>query len=144
MVWFFHRLFWFQLYPLLDLRVPIWMIGVYAMNFLKPVQMFLSGQYNRSVTMIQLSPSRASIHWIGRAIVWAMCHGLPFYLFPTWKAVLFAIVPSVVVSVSFMLSSQVNHLAHDNVDKYDPDFYKHQVKTYSRAICNCLNWLARF
>eukprot|EP00730_Choanoeca_flexa_P002052 TRINITY_DN10892_c0_g1_i2.p1 TRINITY_DN10892_c0_g1~~TRINITY_DN10892_c0_g1_i2.p1 ORF type:complete len:444 (+),score=95.02 TRINITY_DN10892_c0_g1_i2:355-1686(+) len=109
--------------------VPIWMIGTYAMNFLKPIQMFVSGHYNRSVKMIEMPISRVLIHFIGRALVFAMCHVLPFLLFPLWKAVLFAVVPVTMVSCSFMLSSQVNHLTHENIDQHDTDFYKHQVIT---------------
>ncbi|EDQ89353.1 uncharacterized protein MONBRDRAFT_8218 [Monosiga brevicollis MX1] len=108
---------------------PIWIIGTYAMSFIKPVQMFLTGEYNRSLKMMELSPSRVTIHWAGRVITWLLCYALPFVIFPTWKAFLFATLPVTITSVSFMLSSQVNHLTPANVDQYDSDFYKHQVMT---------------
>lgn len=97
------------------------------MQYLKPIQMFLSGKYNRSVAMMRLSPTRTVIHWLGRALVYSICHVLPFFLFPAWKAVLFAVVPVGIVSLCFMLSSQVNHLSMENIDVRSTDFYKHQV-----------------
>lgn len=106
---------------------PIWIIGTFAMNYLKPLQMELTGEYNRSVAKMELDRSRLLIHWAGRVLVYLVCHILPFFLFPFSKALLFAIIPVMIVSVCFMLSSQVNHLTNDNVDQYSPDFYKHQV-----------------
>lgn len=101
------------------------------MNFLKPLQMFVTGYYNRSVAIMQLSPTRILLHWLNRALVYFACHILPFMLFPFWKAVLFATVPIGIISLCFMLSSQVNHLSMENIDVRSTDFYKHQV---SRAV----------
>merc|ERR1712000_214532 len=85
---------------------------------LKPLQMFFSGRYNKSVAMMEITRGRLLMHWGGRAFTYWMCHIWPFML-----------VPVGIVSLCFMLSSQVNHLTPDNIDKYDSDFYKHQVLT---------------
>jgi hypothetical protein len=66
-------------------RLPIWVIGTYAMNFVKPVQMFLSGTYNRCVKIMELPRERVLLHFVGRVFVWSMCHAWPFLLFPVWK-----------------------------------------------------------
>eukprot|EP00043_Microstomoeca_roanoka_P004505 m.50109 g.50109 ORF g.50109 m.50109 type:complete len:448 (-) comp12525_c0_seq1:562-1905(-) len=108
---------------------PIWVIGTFAMNYLKPVQMLLTGSYNRAVPVMELDTPRFALHWAGRVFVYLFCHILPFALFPFGKAFLFATVPVSVVSLAFMLSSQVNHLSNANIDQYSSDFYKHQVLT---------------
>jgi len=108
---------------------PIWAIGTYAMCFIKPIQMFVTGSYNRSVAMMELPTSRKVIHWAGRLLTWVILYLLPFYLMPFHKAIFFATVPVILVSFSFMLSSQVNHLTCENIDQYSSDYYKHQVIT---------------
>ncbi|EGD79088.1 microsomal delta-5 desaturase [Salpingoeca rosetta] len=109
--------------------LPIWVIGTFAMNYLKPLQMEMSGHYNRAVAKMEMTRSRWLLHWAGRVFVYAMCHLLPFALFPWPKAILFAVVPVTIVSLCFMLSSQINHLTSPNIDQYSSDFYKHQVLT---------------
>eukprot|EP00052_Salpingoeca_macrocollata_P001574 m.26320 g.26320 ORF g.26320 m.26320 type:complete len:446 (-) comp11495_c0_seq1:49-1386(-) len=109
--------------------VPIWFIGTMAMAFLKPVQMFSTGFYNRSVRVMPLTKRRTIEHWLGRALVFAVVYVWPFLLLPLHKAVLWAIVPAGLVSMCFMLSSQVNHLTPENVDVFSPDYYAHQVLT---------------
>jgi delta11-fatty-acid desaturase len=99
------------------------------MAFVKPVQMIMSGEYNRSVTMMPISRRRLIIHIIGRILAYCACFVWPFFVFPLLKAIAFATVPIALVSCSFMLSSQVNHLSEVNVDVADPDYYRHQVLT---------------
>eukprot|EP00056_Hartaetosiga_gracilis_P012019 m.187234 g.187234 ORF g.187234 m.187234 type:complete len:267 (+) comp13623_c1_seq17:600-1400(+) len=122
--------------------IPIWAIGTFAMSYLKPLQLFLTGKYNRSVAIMELDTTRIVLHFTGRVFVFFMCHVWPFLFFSFGKAVLFATIPVAVVSISFMLASQVNHLSHENVDRYSPDFYKHQVITaHSFAHNNYLTFL---
>lgn len=110
--------------------IPIWMIGTFAMNYLKPVQMFMSGQYNRAVHMVKFSRERIARHVLGRFLVFAMCHLWSFVLLDSWlDAFLFSAVPVVFVSVFFMICSQVNHLSMENVDVSDRCYYAHQVVT---------------
>jgi len=108
---------------------PIWVIGTAAMSFLKPLQMYLSGKYNRAVVTMRLPAHRWLAHLAGRLIAGFICFGWPFLLMPFRTALLFATIPIALVSVSFMASSQVNHLSDDNVDKFSPDYFKHQVLT---------------
>eukprot|EP00040_Diaphanoeca_grandis_P038365 m.256350 g.256350 ORF g.256350 m.256350 type:complete len:455 (-) comp34305_c0_seq1:318-1682(-) len=108
---------------------PIWLIGTFAMNFLKPVQMFMSGMYNRSVALVQYPRWRIRQHYVGRVLVFCLCHVWPFFLFSLGKAFAFSLVPVSLVSLCFMISSQVNHLTNENIDTRDSDFYKHQILT---------------
>jgi len=109
---------------------PIWFIGTTAMNFLKPVQMLISGWYNRAVAMVQYPQWRVWQHVLGRVCVFCLTKVLPFLVIEDfYRALIFAIVPEGIVSVCFMISSQVNHLSHENIDVSDKDYYKHQVVT---------------
>lgn len=109
--------------------VPIWWIGTAAMCFVKPVQMFLTGRYNRAVGVMALSRGRWLRHLLGRALVFFLCHGWPFVLLPASRACLFALVPPGLISLCFMASSQVNHLSDANVDQASADYYAQQVLT---------------
>lgn len=108
---------------------PIWVIGTYAMNFLKPILMFVHGSYNKAVKLMPMTAKRMYLHFAGRAFVFFLCHLLPFFLFPFWKALIWAAFPVGFVSVCFMSSSQVNHLTTPNIDTSSNDYYAHQVLT---------------
>jgi len=109
--------------------LPIWVIGTFAMSFVKPLQMIVSGYYNRCVMMIRMSKTRFAIHVAGRFFTFFMLYCLPFLLMDTFRAVLFAVVPVSIISVCFMAASQVNHLTPPNIDVASDDYYKHQVLT---------------
>jgi len=110
--------------------VPIWLIGTFAMNFFKPMQMFATGYYNRAVAVVRFSKRRIYDHFVGRVLVFALCHLWSFVLLDSWiDAFLFSVIPVMVVSVCFMICSQVNHLSEENIDVRDHCFYAHQVKT---------------
>lgn len=108
---------------------PIWCIGTFAMNFLKPIQLMATGQYNRAVALTQYSKGRIYQHYAGRVLVFCLCHVWQFFLFDAMKAFAFSAIPVMLVSLCFMVSSQMNHLTHDCIDQSDTDFYKHQVMT---------------
>jgi len=110
--------------------LPIWLLGTFAMSFLKPLQMFATGYYNRAVAVTRYSKRRIYDHFVGRVLVFALCHLWSFILLDSWiDAALFSAIPAMVVSVCFMICSQVNHLTAENIDVRDPCFYAHQVKT---------------
>jgi len=118
---------------------PVWMIGTMAMNYLKPIQMFGAGYYNRAVAIVRYSDGRVMRHWMGRLFIFSLCHVWPFFLFSIGKAFVWSLVPAMIVSVCFMICSQVNHLTPQNIDVSDPCYYKHQVLTsHSFQGCNPL------
>jgi delta11-fatty-acid desaturase len=109
--------------------VPIWVIGTAAMCFLKPLQMFLTGQYNRAVAVMTLSRGRWLQHLAGRILAFFLCYLWPFFVMPAGRACLFAFLPIAIVSFCFMASSQINHLTDENIDQFSDDYYKQQVLT---------------
>lgn len=108
---------------------PIWFIGTFAMNFLKPIQLMVTGRYNRAVALTRYSNARVAQHIAGRVLVFFICHVWMFFAFDTARAVAFSTIPVGIVSLCFMISSQMNHLTHECIDVADRDFYKHQVIT---------------
>lgn len=109
--------------------LPIWWIGTFAMSYLKPLQMLMTNWYNRSVFVMPLDRKRKLQHVLGRVMVFCLCHVWQFFVFSPLKAFAFSSVPVGVVSLCFMLSSQVNHLTPENIDVSSRDFYAHQVMT---------------
>jgi fatty acid desaturase len=55
---------------------------------------------------------------------------LPLFIFEFPKGLIFCIVPKIIFSILFMVSSQITHL-QTNCIKFDTDWYKHQVITAS-------------
>jgi len=91
--------------------------------------MFASGFYNRSVAIVRHPDWRIKQHYLGRIFVFCLCHVWPFFMFSLGKAFAFSAIPVGVVSLCFMICSQVNHLTNDNVDVRSKDYYAHQVLT---------------
>lgn len=59
------------------------------------------------------------------------------------RAILFSFIPVGLISVCFMISSQINHLSPDNVDVSDRDYWKHQVVT-SHSLATHSWWVYLF
>ena len=62
---------------------------------------------------------RTFIFFLVVRILPLILHGL------TFKGFSFALVPEWIFSVCFMVSSQINHLVPDAIDKRDANFFKH-------------------
>lgn len=69
-----------------------------------------SGWFNDAVPLVLGPPWRRGLHVAGRLVVAASLFVWPFHAFPFWKALAFAIVPSLLLAQLFTLFSQVNHL----------------------------------
>lgn len=116
---------------------PIWVIGTTAMCYLKPLQTASTGYYNRAVAVVQHAQWRWMLHWAGRAGWFFLLHVLPYFVYDSAvTASCVAWIPIFVVSVCFMISSQVNHLSSANIDKSSRDYYAHQVVTGHSFIGN--------
>merc|ERR1711871_1247085 len=125
--------------------LPIWFIGVSALNYLKPIQLVLSGYYNRAVKMVEYPTWRVYVHVLGRLAVLLATKAWPFFVFEsTAKAWAFSIVPEGMVSIFFMISSQVDHLTDKNVDVVSTDYYAHQVLTGHSFMADGLAGLLNF
>jgi len=108
----------------------VWCIAVpLGLQFLSDMKANLKLSFNNAVPYAKLSRPRLTCHLAGRLIYVFSLFIWPFLRFPVWKAVIWAIVPSICFSVSFMLNSQINHLNEDCAHASSPNFLKHQVVT---------------
>jgi len=92
----------------------------------------LRGWFNGAVPLVFGSPWRRRLHIFGRLAVAASFLVWPFLLFPLWKAIVFALVPMMILGELFALFSQVNHVTGPNVAAgAEPrrDWYESQVRT---------------
>jgi len=108
----------------------VWSIAVgIGLQLLSDIRAQLKGMYNNVVPCQRVTPRRVFFHVLGRLVVYSLLFVWPFFCFPLWKAVVWAVVPIATFSWSFMLNSQINHLTEHTAHASDPNFYKHQVVT---------------
>ena len=92
----------------------------------------MRGWFNGAVPLVFGRPWRRWVHSAGRVAVAASLFVWPFLLFPLWKAIVFALVPTLILSELFLFFSQVNHVTEPNATAAtDPgrDWYEAQVRT---------------
>lgn len=108
----------------------VWCIAVpLGLQFLSDMKANLKLSFNNSVPFAKLARPRLMCHLAGRLVYLFSLFVWPFFVFPLWKATIWAIVPSICFSLSFMLNSQINHLNEDCAHASSPNFLKHQVIT---------------
>jgi delta11-fatty-acid desaturase len=108
----------------------VWSVAVGAgMQILSDVRANLKGSYNNVVPFAKLEPARLYAHTLGRLFYVFTLFVWPYMAFPFWKAFIWATVPIVSFSWSFMLNSQINHLTEATAHASDTNFLKHQVVT---------------
>ena len=108
----------------------VWSIAVgMGLNIFSDLRANLKLSYNNVVPYIKLSQPRMIAHIVGRFYYFYMTFFWPFLVFPPSKALLWAIIPNVMYSLTFMINSQINHLTDECSDAYDTNFFKHQVVT---------------
>ena len=97
------------------------------------VELFVTGSYNHSVPlMANLTRRRILAHFLGRVGTYVMVYGVPLWWFSDKSLpvrLLFSVIPASVMSVMFMVNTQVNHLTPGTVTAHSSDWYKHQVLT---------------
>lgn len=73
------------------------------------------GWFNDTVPLSFPTRTRRLAHVAGRlAVAWSL-YVWPFQAFPFWKALVFAIVPSLILSELFALFSQINHVTEEGI-----------------------------
>ena len=73
------------------------------------------GWFNDTVPLNFPTRTRRLAHIAGRlAVAWSL-YVWPFQAFPFWKALAFAIVPSLILSELFALFSQINHITEEGI-----------------------------
>ncbi|KAL7528831.1 hypothetical protein ACHAWF_002727 [Thalassiosira exigua] len=88
------------------------------------------GSYNNVVPYAPMTGPRLVAHVLGRIVYVFLMHGWPFLAFEPNKAFVWATAPGVLLSVFFMVNTQINHLTDVCAHASDSaNFYKHQVLT---------------
>ncbi len=99
----FKRLHAYQMYTLWF----IWAIGSSVQAHLTDIICIRKNTYQHVVAMPRWSTWRRAVHYAGRALTVVLVFVWPFFVFGFAKAVLFAVVPSVIFSAFYMSISQV-------------------------------------
>lgn len=109
----------------------VWSVALgIGLSLLNDTKANLKQSYNNVVSYSSLSRPRIIVHILGRMWYIAMMHIWPYFQFPLWKAIIWATLPGFMLSVCFMVNTQINHLT--NICAHasdDTNFYKHQVVT---------------
>ena len=108
----------------------VWSVALgMGLSLLNDVKANLKSSYNNVVGFSSLSRPRIIAHILGRIGYVCLLHVWPYFVFPLWKAFIWATLPGVMLSVCFMINTQINHLTNDCADASSTNFYKHQVVT---------------
>ena len=78
------------------------------MQILSDLRANIKGAYNNAVPYKKLGRARLVAHVLGRAFYVFALFVWPYFAFPFWKAVIWATVPIITFSWSFMINSQIN------------------------------------
>ena len=109
----------------------VWSVAVgIGLELLNDLKTNLKSSYNNVVPYSSLSGPRMVAHVLGRVVYVLLMHAWPFFAFPLWKALVWTTVPGTLLSVCFMLNTQINHLTNVCAHASDEtNFYKHQIVT---------------
>ena len=110
----------------------VWSVALgLGLSLLSDARANVKLSYNNVVPYASLSRPRCAAHVLGRLAYVSLMHVWPYLTtsFPMWKATIWATLPGMILSVCFMINTQVNHLTRDCAHASDADFYKHQVVT---------------
>lgn len=106
-------------------------IGIPATYLLGGAALCLLGlPYNGVVSLSRtryLNPYSIPVRLV---VYFVLMHGLPILLHGiSIKGFVFSLVPEIVYTAAFTVCSQVNHLTPENTDRFDSNFFIHQVIT---------------
>jgi delta11-fatty-acid desaturase len=126
------------------------LLGLYSVvcltrNLLRDHLTHLWGWFNEAVPLVFATRRRRLLHIAGRLTVAWSLYVWPFQVFAPGKALMFAIVPSLLLSELFLLFSQVNHITHESLagaGTRSANWYEAQVlSSCSYATNSCLAFL---
>lgn len=108
----------------------VWSIALgMGLSLLNDAKANLKLSYNNVVPYSSLSKPRITAHILGRMGYVFILHIWPYFQFPLWKAIIWSILPGFMLSLCFMINTQINHLSGSCAHASSPNFYKHQVIT---------------
>lgn len=108
-----------------------WLVGVPMSLIMHGVTQALTrDSYNRVVKFGRNKYLNTDSLRLRQAVYFFFFHFMPFVINGlTFKGLLFAIIPIYLFSLFFMISTQINHLTPDTHEKFDKNFFKHQILT---------------
>jgi delta11-fatty-acid desaturase len=108
----------------------VWSVALgIGLSLLNDVKANLKLSYNNVVPYAPMSKPRLVVHILGRLGYFFILHVWPYFTFPLWKAIIWSTLPGIMLSVCFMVNTQINHLTNGCAHAMDDNFYKHQVVT---------------
>ena len=107
----------------------VWSVALAGLSLLNDLKANLKLTYNNVVPFESMPRPRFIAHVMGRIVYVFLLHIWPYFTMPLWKAVIWATVPGAILSICFMVNTQINHLTVDCSHASDKNFYKHQIKT---------------
>jgi delta11-fatty-acid desaturase len=108
----------------------VWSVALgLGLSILNDAKANFKMSYNNAVPYMFPSRPRLVAHVFGRAAYISLVHIWPYLCFPWWKALIWATFPGIILSLCFMVNTQINHLIDDCAHASDTNFYKHQVVT---------------
>lgn len=108
----------------------VWSVALgIGLSLLNDIRANLKLSYNNAVPFEQLTKPRLIAHILGRMGYAYIVFIWPYFVFPLWKAIIWATVPATILSICFMINTQINHLTDICAHASDTNFFKHQVVT---------------
>jgi fatty acid desaturase len=107
----------------------VWSVALAGLSLLNDAKANLKLSYNNVVPYQSMSRPRLAAHVMGRVGYIFLLHLWPYFMLPLWKAIIFATVPGIILSLCFMVNTQINHLTNECSHASDKNFYRHQVRT---------------
>jgi len=107
----------------------IWTLGTTLYMTVVPLKALAAGVLNRAVYLPNESVQLKTRHVLGRIATALLLWAWPWFVFETYKAVIWCTVPMFIHSLCFMLATQINHLTPQNAKACDDDYFVHQVVT---------------
>lgn len=108
----------------------VWSVALgIGLSLLNDAKATIKMSYNNVVPFMFPSCPRFVAHVLGRVGYVFLMHIWPYFCFTWWKALIWATLPGIFLSLCFMVNTQINHLTNDCAHASDTNFYKHQVVT---------------
>jgi len=107
--------------------INTWAFALVGVQVINPAIGIVSKKYNRSVHYMPVSAPRWTIHVAGRIAAIMLMYGWMWFVFEWHQALMWLLVPNIILSLLFMLNTQINHLFVNTAYAKDKDWYKHQA-----------------
>lgn len=109
----------------------IWMYSLQMMNMYNSIRLYFTVnnyKFNKCVSIAPMTNDRRNMHLLGRVMNVIIVHFVPFLIMDTFiKGLIWSIIPMIIYSLCFMISTQINHLTENKTDTINTNFFRHQI-----------------